>query len=313
MDTGLSAPEAVAAVRRTAEGGFAHAWVNQGPTGHDPLGVLAAVGAAGPPDVELGTAIVPTYPRHPVNLAAAALTVQSLTGGRLTLGIGPSHPGIVEGQWGIPYEAPVAHTREYLEILRPLLRGEAVEHRGERLTAVTRLDVPGGGSGVPPARAPGVLLSALGPRMLRLAGELADGTLATWVRPGLIARHLVPGVGAGAAPGVAPRVVVSAFVAVTAEPDRVRDELAAAFGGAAAMPAYRAVLERDGLTNVAETAVVGSESEVLRALERYGDAGATDLIAVPWGEERTETLEVLAAAAHTYGRGSSRDRRQNSA
>ncbi|MFG3256709.1 TIGR03564 family F420-dependent LLM class oxidoreductase [Streptomyces sp. NPDC048172] len=292
MDTGLSAPEAAASVRRTVEGGFAHAWVNQGPTGHDPLSVLAAVGAAGPAGAELGTAIVPTYARHPVNLAASALTVHALTDGRLTLGIGPSHPGIVEGQWGIPYDAPVAHTREYLEILRPLLRGEAVEHRGERLTAVTRLDVP---EAAPPP--PGVLLSALGPRMLRLAGELADGTVVTWARPGLVARHLVPGVEAGAPPGTSPRVVVMALVAVTAEPDRVRDDLAEVFGGAGSMPAYRALLERDGLTNVAETAVVGSESEVLRQLARYGDAGTTDLIAVPTGDQPDATREVLAATA----------------
>ena len=294
MDTGRAARESVEDVRRAAEDGFAHVWVNQGPTGHDPLSVLAAVGTAGPPQAELGTAIVPTYPRHPVGLAATALTVQSLTGGRLTLGVGPSHPGIVEGQWGIPYDAPLAHTREYLEILRPLLRGEAVERRGERLTAVTRLDVPGAPGAELPA--PGVLLSAMGPRMLRLAGELADGTVATWVRPGLVARHLVPGVAAGAAPGVTPRTVVSVFVAVTGDPDGVRDGLGAAFGGAAAMPAYRAALERDGLTNVAQTAVVGSESEVLRQLAAYREAGTTDLIAIPAGDRPEETRELLAGA-----------------
>ncbi|NGO70685.1 LLM class flavin-dependent oxidoreductase, partial [Streptomyces boncukensis] len=202
--------------------------------------------------------------------------------------VGPSHRAIVADQWGLSYDAPLRHTREYLEVLRPLLRGEAVEHRGERLTAVTGLEITGA-----PAPPP-VLLSALGPRMLRLAGEpeLADGTIVTWARPGLIADYVVPAMGPAGG-----RVAALTLVAVTGDPDAVREEVAQAFGGAGNHPSYRAVLERDGLTNVAETAAIGSEREVGEAVRRYREAGVTDLIVAPWGGPagRRRVLDVLDA------------------
>jgi Luciferase-like monooxygenase len=153
--------------------GLDSAWTNQTPGGWDPLGVLGPFGQEGP--AELGTAIVPTYPRHPVTMAAEALTVQSAMGGRLTLGIGPSHEHAMTGMFGIPYTAPASHTREYLEVLLPLMRGEHVRHKGRSFTVDYQINVP--------ARPPRVLLSALGPRMLRIARELTDGTIAVWVRP----------------------------------------------------------------------------------------------------------------------------------
>lgn len=137
MRIGVQIVEEGASPRRMAEEargiaarGFAHAWLGQSPGGVDPLSVLAAAGEAGAAGFELGTAVVPTYPRHPVNLAATALTVQSLTGGRPTLGVGPSHRRFVADRLGLDYGSPAVHTREYLEIPRPLLRGESLEYRG---------------------------------------------------------------------------------------------------------------------------------------------------------------------------------------
>ncbi|ACU37883.1 TIGR03564 family F420-dependent LLM class oxidoreductase [Actinosynnema pretiosum subsp. pretiosum] len=252
-------------------------WTNQMPGGWDPLALLAA---HGPGALELGTAIVPTYPRHPVALATQALTTQALVGGRLTLGIGPSHAWHVTDQLGLPYTSPAAHTREYLEVLRPLLRGEHVRHGGEHFTVDIRLDQP--------VEPPPVLLSALGPRMLRVARDLADGVVATWCTPELVEGHLAPALGEGA------RIVVSAVVVLTDDPDAARAQVEESFGAASRMPAYRALLDRGGLAGVGDTAVVGSEEQVLAQLTRLRDAGATDLVLAVLGPpaDRARVHEV---------------------
>lgn len=260
---------------------FDSVWTNQHPGGMDPLAVLTAMGDDGP--AELGTAIVPTYPRHPVVMATEALTTQAFTGGRLTLGIGPSHAVFVTDGLGIPYTAPARHTREYLEVLRPLLRGEHVKYEGEFFTVDTQLAIK--------APEPPVLVSALGPRMLEVARDLANGTIAVWVRPDTVANYLVPRLGDNA------RVVVLAMVAITKDPDTVRNTIARDYAMVTDLPAYRAVLDRGGLTGPADTVIAGDEATVLRELTRFRDAGATDLIASPLGttEEQRRALEVVTA------------------
>lgn len=270
-----------------AASGLDSAWTNQAPGSWDPLGVLGSFGQEGP--AELGTAIVPTYPRHPVTMAAEALTVQSATGGRLTLGIGPSHEQAITGMFGLPYTAPASHTREYLEVLLPLLRGEHVRYHGRFFTVDYQIAVPAG--------PPRVLLSALGPRMLRIARELTDGTIAVWVRPDTIAGYIVPALGEGK------RIVVNVITAVTDDPDNVRASIATRFKAVGDLPAYRAVLDRGGLSSPAETVVTGPEETVLRELRRFRDAGATDLvisIASPPGE-RQRTLDLITQAANDDG------------
>jgi 5,10-methylenetetrahydromethanopterin reductase len=263
--------------------GLDSVWTNQAPGSWDPLGVLAPFGQEGP--AELGTAIVPTYPRHPVTMAAEALTVQSATGGRLTLGIGPSHSRAITGMLGIPYTAPASHTREYLEVLLPLLRGEHVRRGGQFFTVDYQIAVP--------AEPPRVLLSALGPRMLRIARELTDGTIAVWVRPDTIADYIVPALGEGK------RVVVNVIVAVSDDPDSVRAAIATRYKAVADLPAYRAVLDRGGLSSPAETVITGPEDAVLRELQRFRDAGATDLVtSIPSAPgERQRTLDLITQAA----------------
>jgi 5,10-methylenetetrahydromethanopterin reductase len=279
----LDIPALRARAADTAASGLNSAWTNQALGGWDPLGVLGALGQDGP--AELGTAIVPTYPRHPVTMAAEALTVQSATGGRLTLGIGPSHEAAITGMFGLPYTAPASHTREYLEVLLPLMRGEHVRHQGRFFTVDYQIAVP--------AEAPRVLLSALGPRMLRLARELTDGTIAVWVRPDTVEGYLVPALGDGK------RVVVNLIAAVTADPDGVRGAIATRFEAVGDLPAYRAVLDRGGLSNPAETVIAGSEGEVWKELRRFRDAGATDLVVsiASAPGERQRTLDIIAQAA----------------
>ncbi|NDU74354.1 TIGR03564 family F420-dependent LLM class oxidoreductase [Actinomadura sp. DSM 109109] len=241
--------------------------------------MTAALAGREVPGIEVGTAIIPTYPRHPLALASQALTAQAMTGGRFALGIGPSHPPVIEGAHGISYGRPARHVREYLSALRPLLAGEDVDYHGETLTAAGTVDAPG-------ATPPPVLVSALGPAMLRIAGELADGTVTTWVGADAIADHVVPSItrAAEAAGRPAPRVLAGTIVALTDDPDGVRRDLAERYGAASDFPAYRAVLDRQGLSGVHETIIAGDETTVARELRRFADAGATDLLVSPYGD-----------------------------
>lgn len=279
IGTGLISPaspaEVVAAAADAAERGLASFWTNQNPGGWDPLTLLASLSRR---PAEIGTAIVATYPRHPVTTATEALTIQA-AGGGLTLGVGPSHAWYVQDQLGLPYTSPLRHTREYLTVLRPLLNGQPVRFEGEFLTVDTRLDIT--------APAPGLLLSALGPRMLELAQDLADGVAAAWVTPDMVAGHIAPRTAAGA------RIVAQAVTLLSSDPDRARAEFAGQLAAVGQMPAYRASLDRAGLSNPAETLVIGDESIVTDAVKRYQDAGVTDLIVVPLNE-RSRTLDLIA-------------------
>ncbi|TDC89942.1 LLM class F420-dependent oxidoreductase [Actinomadura sp. 7K507] len=277
----------VAQVRLARDAGLASAFF-----GHlsswDAL-MTAALAGREVPGIEVGTAIVPTYPRHPLTLASQALTAQAAAGGRFTLGIGPSHQAIIEGSYGIPYDRPARHVREYLSALRPLLRGEDVDHHGETLTAAGTVDAPG----VTP---PPVILSALGPAMLRIAGELADGTVTTWTGADAIADHVVPAItrAAESAGRPAPRVLAGAMVALSTDPDGVHREVAERFAAASDLPAYRAILDRQGLSGVHETVIAGDETAVAARLRRFADAGATDLLISPYGDA-ARVLEFAAS------------------
>ncbi|SEG65445.1 F420-dependent oxidoreductase, MSMEG_4879 family [Thermomonospora echinospora] len=292
VDAGSGLEEIVGRVRAAADAGFAGAYFGQ-LTSWDAVG-LAALAGREVPGIEVGTAVTQTWPRHPLALAGQALTAQAATGGRFTLGVGPSHPQIVEGLFGLPYERPARHVREYLTALMPLLRGEPVDFHGETLTAAGRVEVP-----VP--RPPSVLLSALGPVMLRIAGELADGTVTVWTGPESIADHVVPAITRAAAQAGRPdpRIVATVVVSVTADPEGVLQQTVEQLGMAADLPAYRATLDRQGLTGVHETVVAGDEGTVERALRAYADAGATELIVSAHGDERdrARTLEFLASLA----------------
>jgi 5,10-methylenetetrahydromethanopterin reductase len=283
--------EAVAAqIRGYAGAGLSSAWAVQ-IFGWDALTLLAAAGA-GVPRIELGTGVVPVYSRHPQAMAQQALTVQAAVGGRLVLGVGLSHQVVVEGLWGLSYDRPARYLREYLSALLPMLRGEAVQFAGEVVTAHTYapLEVPG-------ATPPPVLVAALGPTMLRLAGRVADGTV-TWMT-GLrtVAGHVVPTITAAAAAAgrPAPRVAVSLPVAVTADPDAVAARIDEEYALYPSLPSYRAMLDREGAERPSDIALVGSEEVVADGVRRLAEAGATDLVAAPAGTagERARTLALL--------------------
>lgn len=275
--------------RAAAEGGFAGVWLSQR-TSRDALTTLAVAGRE-VPGIELGTAVIPTYPRHPLALAAQALTVQEAVGGRLVLGLGVSHQPVVEGQYGYSFDRPARHLRGYLSALMPLLRGESVSYRDETLTAAGSIQVPVDGP-------PSVLVGALGPAMLGVAGELADGTITTWATPKALADHIVPRITKAAGQRV-PRVVASVPVCLTSHEDRWRAWAAENLAMVAELPSYRAILDRGGAAGPQDAVVLGDEVRVEQQLRRLFDAGATDVVAVLLGsdEERTRTAELLTALA----------------
>jgi F420-dependent oxidoreductase-like protein len=290
--TGLPVASARAAFEDIEKAGFATAWL--GEVGNwDPLTLLGALGPAAP-SARLGTAIVRTYPRHPLALAAQALTVQALTGGRLVLGIGPSHLPLIEGQYGLSFRSPVQNFREYLTVLRPLLRGESVDFRGSFWSAT-------GSVGIPDVAAPPVYVSALGPSMLRLAGELADGNLVTWAGPKSIAEYFVPAMASAAADAgrAVPDVVAQLLVSVTSDADGARAWVNERYGAAGDLPSYRPILDREGAATPGDTVVAGDEETIAAVVRRFADVGTAELQVIPVGtdEEKARTFAFLASLA----------------
>ena len=287
---GASVDDCVTAARQAAADGFPSYWVPQ-IFGLDALTVLAVVGRE-VPDIELGTAVVPTYPRHPMMLAAQALTVQSATGNRLTLGIGLSHQIVVESMWGYSFEKPVRHMREYLEVLRPLVSHQPVTFVGETVQAMTF-----GPLEISNAEPCPILLAALGTQMLQLAATKTDGTITWMTGPDTLRGHIVPTITAAAieAGRPAPRVVAGLPVAVTADVAAARERAAAGFAVYGQLPSYRAMLDREGAAGPADVAIVGTADEVRAGIERVAEAGATDFIAVEFagGADRDRTRDLL--------------------
>jgi F420-dependent oxidoreductase-like protein len=281
-------------IQEAADAGLETAWMAQ-LFGWDALTALAVAGRE-VPGIALGTAIVQTYPRHPLALASQALSVQAATGNRLELGIGPSHQFIIEGMFGYSFEKPARHVRDYLAVLGPLLRSETASYQGETLKVEGTVAIPG-------AEPPSLLLAAAGPRMLQLAGEFTDGTITAWTGPSTIADYIVPTISraATAAGRPAPRVIAGVLVHVTPDAAAARARLAGSFATAAATPSYRAMLDREGVANPIDLLAAGDEAAVERELRRYLDAGATEILAFPVGpdEERARTLALLADLAHS--------------
>jgi 5,10-methylenetetrahydromethanopterin reductase len=288
----LSIDEIRRDVAAAAESGFDTYWLPQ-IFAWDAMTVLSVVAQA-VPTIRFGTAVVPTYTRHPWALAQQALTTAALTEGRFALGVGLSHRVVVEDMWGLSFERPVAHLRQYLDVLAPLLEERRVDHSGPDVSAHGRLELP-------PTRCP-LLVAALGPRMLELAGARCDGTITWMTGPATLAGHTVPTL-AGAARRAgreAPRVVVGVPVCVTSDSSTARDRAAQAYRAYGRLPSYRAMLDREGLDGPADLALIGGEDEVRQRLVGYAQAGTTDLAASEFGPtvtDRRRTRALLADVA----------------
>lgn len=277
------------AIAGAADDGFTSVWISH-IFGLDALTTLAVAGRAAGRDIELGTAVVPTYPRHPAALAQQAMTANAAAGGRLTLGIGLSHQVVIEGMYGYDFDRPARHMREYLEILIPATRGEQARFTGETLKADVRLTTPG--AGLP------VLVAALGPRMLQLAATMADGTVLWMTGPRTVAEHIAPTLNAAAeeAGRDRPRIVCGLPVCVTDDPDAARARAAELFSVYGQLPSYRAMLDREGAAGPGDVAIVGDEDTVRARLDELRRAGVTDFAAAVFGNrERTRALLIGAS------------------
>ena len=276
---------AVAGVRQAADEGFASAWFTQ-MFSFDAITVCTVAGreVAG---IELGTAVVPTFPRHPTALAMQAVTASLASGGRFALGIGLSHQMVIEGMLGLSYDKPARHMREYLGVLVPLLREGKVDHDGE----VYKVHAPVDSMGAPP---PPVLVAALGPAMLKVTGELADGTITWMTGPKTLADHIVPSL-TKAAGGRDVRVVAALRTCVTDDPDDARERTGQAVAFYGSLPSYRAMLDREGAAEPKDVSIVGDEEHVASVVRSLADIGVTDFVAVPAGtdEELARTRALL--------------------
>ena len=285
--------ELVERARLAEDLGLASVWFNN-IFGHDAM-TAAALAARLTTRIELGTAITPTYPRHPYAMAQQAASTQAAARGRFTLGIGPSHRVVVEQTWGLSYEHAYAHTAEYLSVLVPLLRTGEVDHAGTRFTVRARLSSTDG-------RPVPVLLAGLGPKMLALAGTLADGTVTWMVGARTLRDHIAPRIREAAAQAgrPAPRIVVGLPLALTADAAVARELAGRVFKTYASLPAYRAMLDREGAAGPADVAVVGDRDAIGEQLLCLAEAGATDFIASPYAlGEQDAGLEACLDALVT--------------
>ncbi|MDQ1478159.1 MAG: 5,10-methylenetetrahydromethanopterin reductase [Actinomycetota bacterium] len=255
----------------------------------DAMGVLGIVGRE-VPRIELQTGVVPTYGRHPLTMAQQALTVQAASGGRFVLGIGLSHQMVIENMFGLSFDKPVRHMREYLAVLMPLIHEGKVSFRGETISTEASI-------GVEPRIPCPVLVAALGEQMLKLAGTVADGTVTWMTGPATLASHTVPIITAAAAAAgrPAPRIATSLPICVTNEVDAARERAARDFQVYGFLPSYRAMLDREGAEGPADVALVGDAATVEKQVRALADAGVTEYVASIYGsrDERAETRALL--------------------
>jgi 5,10-methylenetetrahydromethanopterin reductase len=284
-------------LRAAAHDGFRSAWMSN-IFGLEALTALAVAGSQ-VPGIELGTAVIPTYPRHPAVLAQQALTTDLALGGRLALGIGLSHEIVISDMYGYSFERPARHMREYLAVLAPLLSGEPVAFEGETLQAKIGLSVPRSGHKIP------LLLAALAPQMLRLAGSLADGTVLWMTGPATVRDYVVPSITRAAADAgrPMPRVVCVLPVCVTDDPEQARVNAGKAFAIYGQLPSYRAMLDREGAAGPGDVAIVGDEDAVAAQLSALADAGVTDFVAGEYarGEDGPRTRAFLRTVVPQLG------------
>jgi len=271
--------------------GFRRVWLAQLP--YDPdLTTLLAIALREVDTIEVGSGVIPIQVQHPTQLAQRALTLNVISGGRFTLGIGMSHRMVTEQMWGVTWDKAVRQMREYLDGLLPLLAGQPAEAEGEFWTTRGALQIPG-------APTPDVYLAALGPQMLRLAGRRTAGTLTWMTGPKTLADHIGPALREAAAeagrPESAVRVAASLPVSVTDDVDGARAKAAEEFAIYGQLPSYRAMLDREGYAGPADAAIIGDEATVSDRLDELSAAGVNEFTAAlfdasPEVPERTRAL-----------------------
>ncbi|MCL2584820.1 MAG: LLM class F420-dependent oxidoreductase [Streptosporangiales bacterium] len=287
--------------------GFPTAWIPQIPNDMDALQMVSLLGTR-TSRIELGTAVVPLQAQHPVALARQALTAHAITGGRLRLGVGPSHHWIVTDMLGLPYDKPARYTRDYLEVLHAALDGPGqIDVENDTFTVHNPNDV----TSVEPLP---VYVAALGPVMLKLAGERTDGTVLWMADERAVGDHVAPKITAAAeaAGRKAPRIVAGIPVCLCepGQADEARQRANRILGEAEISPNYQRVLDYGDARDIGDLCAVGDEAAIRARFQSFADAGATDLSVrlLPIGNGRDEliasknrTREVIAGLAREFG------------
>ena len=262
----------IADAEAAEQGGFTSIWVPQIPGDFDAFTMITLMGRA-TRRVELGTAVLPIQTRHPIAMAQEILSNQAVCEGRFVPGLGVSHHWVIEGQLGLPYERPAQQLRDYLEVLNAALAGPGqvdVENDGYRVHSP--LDV----TDLVPTP---ILLAALGPVMLRIAGEQASGTILWMADERAIGEHVAPRITKAAAGRPAPRIVAGVPVTLCSkdEVDAARERANRVLGHAEYSPNYQRLLEHGDATDVGDILAAGDESAIVDRLHAFRDAGVTDL------------------------------------
>jgi F420-dependent oxidoreductase-like protein len=298
---GSTAEQMIQQAERAEIDGFSTLWFPSAFAG-DPLTAMALVGRA-TSTIELGTSVLVTYACHPAlqaNRVAATVTAMGWPG-RFTLGIGPSHQPVIEGMLGLSYGSPGRHTDEYVQIVSQLLRGEAVSFHGAEFNVNAGAPQLLDGATVP------VLVGALAPRLLRVAGQHADGTILWMGNARSIETHVAPLLTKAAADAgrPAPRIVAGLPVAVHDNIEEAREVAATQFAMYGMLPNYQRILAHGGCDGPADAAIVGNEASVTAQIQALFDAGATDVWAAPFpvggdrSRSRARTRDLLKHLANS--------------
>jgi F420-dependent oxidoreductase-like protein len=296
---GKTADQMIQQAERAEADGFTSLWYASAVAG-DPMAAIALAGRA-TSTIELGTSVLQTYTCHPALQASRAAAVVAAMNwpGRFTLGVGPSHQPVIEGMHGMSYATPGRHTEEYVQILAALLRGEPVSFRGEEFMVHAGPPELLDGEAVP------VLVAALGPRLLRVAGAHTAGTILWMANATAVERHVAPLISRAAtdAGRPAPRIVAGLPVAVHDNVDEAREAAAQQFAMYGTLPNYQRILAHGDAAGPAEAAIVGNEASVRNQIEALFAAGATDVWAAPFAvgadrsRSRQRTRELLKELA----------------
>ena len=288
----------------TEANGFAGMWIGSA-FGFDSFVAIALAGQA-TESIPLGIAVVPTWPRHPLVMAQSAATTNAACGGRFRLGIGASHKPVMR-MYGIDFDRPIGHLREYLDIVNGLLSDGHIQYEGERYPMTGFLDIADGGR-------PPVMVGVLREQMARLAGSRSDGAL-SWLCPAPYLENVIaPALADGAqnANRETPPLLAELPCALTSSRDEVHAMAAVDLAVYPQMPFYRAVFEGAGIElpgrewtdeMIDATVLYGDEDMLAAKIKTFFDAGAAEVVLSPFGvgsdpaASQADCIRVLADLA----------------
>jgi F420-dependent oxidoreductase-like protein len=280
--------DAIAQARRASELGVGQIWLAQR-VNYDAIALAGLIGAA-VPGLGVGTSVVPINPRHPLIVASLAQTAQAASHGNFSLGLGLGARQIERPTFGVDWSNTIERLRDHLTILRSVFETGSVDVHGSELSASPAwpVHVPGG----TPVQ---VYVAAMGPKALRVTGELADGTLPYLAGPRTIGEFIAPAITKAAADAgrPAPRIIAAVPVVLSDDADAARSLAAERLSFYQAIPSYQKVIAREAVDDVTELAAVGPEESVVKQLRRYLDAGATDVVINPLDDSESVDREAL--------------------